>query len=195
MPAGQLRLGALASPNKLSEATIGLWADVLQALPQAGFSLKHQAWSDPRLCDWLRARFAAKGIEARRLNFVDTRAESDYLGFLASVDLLLDSFPYGGALSSCDAAWMGVPVLGLRGGQRIAESFWASLGQPDLLANDREDFVARACALASPEALAPWRSSLRQRLLASALCDGRRQARECEAALRARWIDWAGRQG
>ncbi|HEY9843074.1 MAG: hypothetical protein ACAI44_24695 [Candidatus Sericytochromatia bacterium] len=187
------RLGALAAPHKLSDGTLRLWAGVLTALPTARLKLKHQTLSDTQLTERIRQRFQVQGGDPSRLDFEDNNQSSDYFSFFQSIDLLLDTHPYAGALSSCDALWMGVPVISLSGGQRIADALLGHLGLEAFLAQSPQDFVRIAHELWSdPLQLAHWRQILRARLQASPLCDGPRQAAEAEADYQNLWQDWLG---
>lgn len=183
--------GTLGSPNKITPATLELWARVLNAIPAARLVLKNQAYSDDELRAQLSARFRAAGGDVERLAFEDNRRQGDFFGFLLTVDIVLDTWPYGGALSSCDAYWMGVPVISLRGGHRIAESISANLGLEDFLATHPDDYVRRVTELVTePLQLAQWRSRLRGILQSSAICDGALQAREFSSVCRKLWQDW-----
>jgi predicted O-linked N-acetylglucosamine transferase (SPINDLY family) len=140
---------------------------------------------------WISQRYLAAGGRAEQLEFEDNRQRSDLFSFLAEVDLLLDTTPYAGALSSCDALWMGVPVVSLSGGQRIADSIAATLKLEDFLARSPEHFAELVRQLASqPEVLSSWRQCLRARLRASAFCQGAQQAQSAEAAYDELWQQW-----
>lgn len=184
--AAGLRLGVLASPNKINRFSLELWGRALACRPEASLSFRHQAWSDPLLRNWLLERFAAVGGAAERVHFVDNRLEQDYLAFLAEQHLILDSFPYGGALSSCDAIWMEVPVLSLRGGQRLGETLLTRLNAPELLAANSEDFLARLAQFETAELIELGRR-LKPRLLASPICDLARQAADYRRDIRYFW--------
>jgi predicted O-linked N-acetylglucosamine transferase (SPINDLY family) len=110
------------------------------------------------------------------------------------IDIALDPFPFGGGLTSCEALWMGVPVVTLPGDRPASRQTAAFLDSVDLrecLASSPSDYVARATALASnPQRLAELRHTLRARMAASPLCDGPRFARALEAAFQGMWRRW-----
>src|SRR5207253_9582182 len=110
------------------------------------------------------------------------------------VDIALDPFPFGGGVTTCDALWMGVPVVTLPGptlASRHGLSYLASIGLAELAAADADGYAALAADLARDlDRLAALRSGLRDRL-ARSLCDGERLAGELLAALRRVWREWA----
>ena len=122
---------------------------------------------------------------------------SDNAAFLAEyrrMDIALDTFPYNGGTTSCDALWMGVPLVTLAGERfcaRMGLSVLEHIGLPELVAHTPSDYVQIAIALArEPQRLSALRGSLRARMAASPLCDGARVARELETAYRRMWQTW-----
>ncbi|HEY4084088.1 MAG TPA: tetratricopeptide repeat protein [Burkholderiaceae bacterium] len=185
---GRITFGCFNSLPKLNARVIALWSRLLQALPTARLLLKNNALGAARTREDLLARFAAQGIGADRLVLENASPRADYLVSHRRVDLALDPFPYPGGTTSADALWMGVPVLTLPGASALSrqgESLLRNLGLPDWVARDERDYLDRAIAHAGNlPALAALRSSLRERLLASPLCDALRFAAHLEAALR-----------
>lgn len=114
------------------------------------------------------------------------------------VDIALDPFPYNGATTSVEGLWMGVPFVALKGDRLVAhmgESILATMGMPEWIAADADDYVAKATAFAADlAALADVRASLRPRLLASPICDAQRFARNLEEAFRWMWRKWCEQQ-
>jgi predicted O-linked N-acetylglucosamine transferase (SPINDLY family) len=109
----------------------------------------------------------------------------------ADVDIILDTFPYPGATTTCEALWMGVPTMTLAGDTLISRqgaSLLACAGLDDWIAVDVDDYVARALAHAADiDRLARLRSALRRKVLASPLFDAPRFAGNLEAALEGMW--------
>ena len=131
--------------------------------------------------------FAAHGVDASRLAFHERVPWSEYLQSYSRVDIALDSWPYTGATTSCDALLMGVPVLTLTGSRSVSRSgasLLTALHRPEWIANDEEQFIAAARTLAADaNALAQLRPQLRAQFLASPICDAAAFSRHFEAAL------------
>lgn len=182
---GAPTFGVLARGLRINEASLRAWARVLLATPGASLRFIGELALDwPQRAQVLRT-LGAHGVATTRVAFDPPCAYEDLLRWCQRIDLVLDSFPGNGGLSLLDPLWMGVPVLTLSGawaGARQGHSLLAALGLQDWVADTPEAFVATAAALAQdPDALAQHRASLRQRLLDSPLCDGRRVARQIEA--------------
>jgi predicted O-linked N-acetylglucosamine transferase (SPINDLY family) len=147
----------------------------------------------------LRARFvdafAARGIAAARLDFIDFQdRKAAHLAGFGRVDMVLDTFPYSGATTTCEALWMGVPVITIAGDRyvaRMASGILGCVGLDELVAHDEAGYVARAVGLANDlPRLRDLRATLRDRVAASPLCDGRAFAAAMEDAIRRMWRDW-----
>jgi protein O-GlcNAc transferase len=141
----------------------------------------------------------AAGIDAARLRFIDRVPDrAAHLALYDEIDIGLDPFPYNGTTTTCEALWMGVPVLTKRGDSfvsRVGESLLQSMGLQAWIAQDTDDYVARASKLAADlDGLALLRSTLRDRFAHSPLGDAERFARNFEAALRGMWTRWCEQQ-
>jgi predicted O-linked N-acetylglucosamine transferase (SPINDLY family) len=179
--------GSFNNLGKLSPATLRLWAGLLAAVPTARLLIKgYQA-------DGAFARRAiAAGIpEARLITLPPCASVAEHLGLYARVDVALDPLPYHGTTTTCEALWMGRPVLTLAGDRhvnRVGVSLLKAVGEDDLITTCPADYVARAVALVSdPAALAARSAGLRERVRASALLDHAGQAERFAKALRACW--------
>ena len=136
--------------------------------------------------------FAGHGVAASRLELVAALKErSEHLDLYNRVDIGLECFPYNGTTTTCEAMWMGVPVVTFRGDRhagRVGASLLQAVGLGDWVAPSRDGFIALACALAGqPERVATLNRTLRERMQASPLCDMRGLARAVEAAYREMW--------
>lgn len=193
---GAPSFGVIASPNKYSERALELWAGVLQDHPDGRLLLKDEIFQDPGFVRQFRQRFAAAGGDAGRLQLRDNRHSPSHLPFLAEIDILLDSSPSPGGLSTCDALWMGVPVLSLAGERRLPTDIHLCLGTAaELLASDPADYRRKALQLTRhPQRLAQLRGELRQRLLASPICALESQATQRAAHYRSIWRQWCRSQ-
>jgi protein O-GlcNAc transferase len=186
--------GSFAQRQKLSPRTLCLWASILRRLPDSRLLCKAKAWADPRLCAELREWFAAQGVGPERIDLLGhVRSTRDHLDLYQDVDIGLDTYPYSGITTTCEALWMGVPVIALPGRNqvsRLCASILEAAGLPELVATGDPDYVERALRLASDVLrLRRERPALRQRLRASPLFDEQGFARQLEAALRAIWRD------
>jgi protein O-GlcNAc transferase len=188
---GYVTFGCFQNPLKLSDATLSAWGRILAALPGARLRLQGSQMRFAAARARLLGRFARFGIEAGRVMLAEQVPREDYLAAHAGVDLILDTFPYPGGTTTCEALWMGVPTLTLAGDTLVSRqgaSLLACAGLGDWIAADEDDYVARALAHAADTAgLARLRSSLRATVLASPLFDAPRFARNLEAALHGMW--------
>jgi protein O-GlcNAc transferase len=107
------------------------------------------------------------------------------------MDVALDPFPYNGTTTTCEALWMGVPVVALIGDRhasRVGLDLLTRVGLPELAAPDAESYVRRAAGLVEDlPALSSLRQGLRERMRQSPLCDAARFGRDFDAALRQMW--------
>ncbi len=135
-----------------------------------------------------------EGVDVDRLEFVDKQPWERYLATLQRIDIALDPFPYGGGITTCDALWMGVPVVTLSGQMAVGRggrSILSNVGLPELIAETAEQYVVIAAKLAGDlSQLMQLRSGLRQRVERSPLRDPAGFARDLEAAYRAMWRRW-----
>jgi protein O-GlcNAc transferase len=181
---------------KLTPAVIALWSQVLRALPGSRLLL---AASGSRGDDRIRHAFEQHGIGRERVELRPRRPLDQYLELYQDVDIGLDPFPFTGGITTCDALWMGVPVLSLAGSTCVARqgvSLLSNAGLHDWIAQNPEEVVdlARRWAQDLP-GLGRLRAGLRHALKRSPLLDGRRYTRHLEEAYRTMWRRWcASRQ-
>ena len=190
--------GSFSSLTKVNDTTIALWSQVLQAVPGSQLLLKGADFDDPEVCATYRARFQAAGAPIDRIELVPRTAEGeDHLGLYRRVDVALDTFPYHGTTTTCEALWMGVPVITRRGDRhaaRVGASLLTAVGHPEWIAADNEEYVRAAFDLISdPQRLAALRTTLRAEMKRSPLLDHAGQAARFATALRSCWIDWCKR--
>ena len=178
---GHVTFGSFNQVLKLSQASRQLWKRILQRIP--GAKLVILGVPAGRAQDDLRRDLP----EATIVPYVSLQ---DYFGWYNKVDVALDTTPYSGGTTTCDALWMGVPVLtapGERPGSRSAASVLTTVGLTEWIASDPDDYVARAVELSKPEILANLRATLRPRLQASALMDEAGFTKDLEALFRQIW--------
>jgi FkbM family methyltransferase len=194
---GHVTFGCFNKINKISDRTVRLWARVLAAVPNSRMILKSLSFNDAATRDRLTGIMAEAGISADRISLLGWEPLlKGHLEVYHRIDIALDTYPYNGTTTTCEAAWMGVPTVTLCGDRhaaRVGASIDTALGLPHLAPSDEAGFVAAAAALADDiDALAALRLGLRARMQASPLCDAPAFARKFEAALRAVWQDWCG---
>ncbi|MDJ0947455.1 MAG: tetratricopeptide repeat protein [Alphaproteobacteria bacterium] len=192
---GFVTFGSFNNLSKVNSQVIALWAHVLQAVPGSRLMLSWKTLADEGERARLTEAFAAHGIAADRLALTQGPAShAEVLGSYSRVDIALDPFPFCGGLTSCEALWMGVPLVTLpdiRPTSRQSLSFLRVLGRTEWVAQDADDYVRIAADLASdPDRLAALRRSQRERVAASAMCDAPRFAEDLQAVLRDIWRDW-----
>ena len=131
---------------------MALWGDILRRVPGARLVLKYHWLDDAGLRRRLTGLFAAEGIPAQRLELLGSTTHVEQLQQYQRIDLALDPFPYAGGLTTCEACWMGVPVLTCPGetfASRHSFSHLSNIGLTETIAGDRDDYVARAVRLAN----------------------------------------------
>lgn len=186
--AGHITFGSFNALAKISEPACDAWAAILRAVPDSRLLLKARGLRDPVACERLRAMFASRSINAERLELIGyTDAVTDHLTYYNQVDIALDTFPYNGTTTTCEAMWMGVPVVALEGNThagRVGLSLLHAVGVPDLVARTPDAYIERATALARDTArLTALHATLRERMASSPLCDGPSFTRRLEATL------------
>ena len=186
-----ITFGSYQSLTKIHAGVLAVWGRVLQAVPHARLHLTSHQVSDPAFQQQFHLKLEAANIDPSRVTLAGPLPRAAYLASYAGVDILLDTFPYAGGTTTCEALWMGVPTLTLRGNSMIARqgaSMLGCVGLHDWIAEDEDDYVAKASAHASDiEGLHALRMQLRERALASALFDAPSFARDWEDALFAMW--------
>jgi predicted O-linked N-acetylglucosamine transferase (SPINDLY family) len=192
---GPIRFGSINNPCKLNDPLLRLWARVLHAVSESRLIVQS-------LCEEHQRRIVgvlnSSGIAADRVEFVGRPKRPEYLRLYDRIDVCLDPLPYNGITTSCDALWMGVPVVTLAGATaagRAGTSILENLGLHELAAGDGDQFVQIAAALAGDlPRLAELRRTLRDWMRRSPLMDGQGFARAMEAAYRRMWRIWTGRE-
>jgi protein O-GlcNAc transferase len=188
---GYPTFGSFNNVTKLTPAVLALWAEVLAAVPDARLLLKWRTLSEDSVRTRLIEEFAGRGVAPERL---ELRGASGYEQMFAEydeIDVALDPFPFGGATTSCEALWMGVPVVTLPG-ERLASrqtlGFLHYMGFDEFAAASRAEYVARAAALAgAPERLKLLRKTLRPATESAPFCDGAKFTATLEQAYRTMW--------
>jgi protein O-GlcNAc transferase len=190
--------GCFNNPAKITDAAITVWARILSAVPGSRLHLKGLGLGAAAARAAFEARFARAGVTPEQLVLLERTPDTkSHLALYHEVDVALDTFPYHGTTTTCEALWMGVPVVSLAGDRhmsRVGVSLLNAIGRAEWLAATADDYVRIAVELARrPEALAAASAALRPAMLASPLLDHAGQAARFGAALRTAWAEWCGR--
>ena len=184
----EVTFGCFNNPAKITPQAIEVWSRILRRLRAARLVLKFKGWSDPGVSRRFAEMFAARGIDAGRLEFLGNSPHAELLGEYGRIDLALDPFPYCGGLTTCEALWMGVPVITCPGetfASRHSLSHLSNVGLTETIARDLDEYIELAVSLACDlPRLADLRAGLRGRMAASPLCDGKRFAANLVSILR-----------
>jgi protein O-GlcNAc transferase len=182
-----ITFGSFNNLAKITPEVIEAWAAILEAVPNARLILKWKSLGDEETRKRLIDAFAQYGIDGARLECRGWSRHQQMLMEYGDIDIALDPFPFSGGLTSCDALFMGVPVLTLPGELPISRqtgSFLNALGLQDWIATTREEYVVKATTFAKRvDLLITLRQTLRNALNNSILCDGIAYATAIETAL------------
>jgi predicted O-linked N-acetylglucosamine transferase (SPINDLY family) len=189
LQAGHATFGSFNNLAKVTPQVIALWAQLLGRVPSAHLLLKAKPLADAAVQAQVLAGFAEHGIAAERIALLGAvPAAAQHMAMYGQVDIALDPFPYNGTTTTCEALWMGVPVITLAGDRhaaRVGASLLAQVGQNEWVAKSADEYLEIAAMLAGDLAgLAKLRGVLRERLRKSPLCDEKRFARDVEDAYR-----------
>jgi protein O-GlcNAc transferase len=190
-----MTFGCFNNFAKITEPMLLLWARILHAAPESRLLLKAWALGSEIAQQRVRQMLGEARIDAERLELRGYEpAHDDHLAHYHRIDVALDTFPYHGTTTTCEAMWMGVPVVTLAGkthASRVGASLLTNAGLPELVADTPEEYVRLAAELAGDlPRLSHLRRTLRQRMAQSPLMDAPRFARDIEAAYRAMWRKW-----
>ncbi len=191
--AGTVTFGSFNNLAKINGLVLEAWAAILARVPNSVLLLKAKGLRDERVQDRIRDVFRTRGVDAKsRVTMLGhERSAVDHLKFYHRVDVARDTFPYNGTTTTCEALWMGTPVVTLLGAShagRVGASLLARVELDALVATSPEAYVETAVAIANDQA---WRASLRtglrERLITSPLMDAKRLANGLESAYAEAW--------
>lgn len=190
---GCITFGCFNIANKVTERCVELWSTILHAVPDSRLLLKSLTFSSQRGKDYFQGLFSAQGIAPERVTLFDWLPEtSGHLGLYGRIDIALDPFPYNGTTTTCEALWMGVPVITLAGNRhsaRVGLSLLTQLGLDDLVADSPEDYFQKAVALAEDkDRLVSLRAGMRERMKNSSLLEHAGFTQKLEQAYREMWV-------
>ena len=183
---GWVTFGCLNSSTKLHPALLESWAELLQRVPKSRLLLKNYQFRDQGLQKQVRELFRRCGVDSERLMLQGPSVHSELLAVYAEIDIALDPFPFNGGLTSCEALWMGLPLVTLAGSDSAAamagrqgEALLKQIGRLEWVVSSQEEYLRLAEQLAhDPAGLAVIRSTQRAALQASELCNEAAFARD-----------------
>ena len=192
-----LTFGSFNNFSKVSDEVLAIWAELLCAVPESRLLMKARASSDSAPRERLRSALGRSGVADDRIVFAPYAATPvEAARLYTEVDVGLDPFPYNGTTTTCEALWMGVPVVALRGRAhraRVGASVLERIGCAELVAASTNDYVRIAAELARDRGrLESLRTGLRGRMAASPLTNAALITRDIEDAFRAMWRRWCG---
>ena len=194
---GMVTFGSFNNVNKLNPETIVTWARILNEVDNSRLLVKSSNAAKKRVKDNLYQAFAAHGVAAERIELAGFCADkAEHLDLYNTVDIALDTYPYNGTTTTCEALWMGVPVLTRRGelhASRVSAAILDHIGVEETIAADETTFVELAVQLANDlETLDRLRQAIPHRLRDSILCDPERFTRQFEDLLAETWTTKVG---
>lgn len=185
---GRCTFACFNNPAKFSRQTIETFAAVLRRIPRSRLLLKYGGLQEEATQQRLRAEFAKRGVEPQRIDFEGWSPHDELLARYAAVDIALDTHPYSGGLTTCEALWMGVPVITCPGptfAGRHSLSHLTNAGYPEFIAQDLVEYVELAAQWAERrDDLQRIRSEMRDRVKNSPLCNAWQFAKDFLAVVR-----------
>jgi protein O-GlcNAc transferase len=197
---GVFTFGSFNNRSKITADVVAVWAAVLRQSSNCRLLLKAKALGDEGTRQELLRMFAAHGVEPGRIELAGVIANAaSHLAEYGRVDLALDTFPYNGTVTTCEALWMGVPVVALAGrthAARVGVSILSRIGLSEFVTGSIDEYIAGAVHWsANPGRLRELRAGMRERLVRSPLCGAALVARELEQAYRQMWRRWCRQAG
>jgi protein O-GlcNAc transferase len=192
---GYITFGCFNNSAKVSGKVLDIWGRILSELPNARLFLKSRQLHGPGLQERFRDEFSRRGIDPGRVEMLGrVNSTVDHLSLYGRVDIAFDTFPYNGTTTTCEALWMGVPVVALAGDRhagRVGVSLLQNIGLPELIADSVQGYERIAVELAgNTERLARYRSEMRNRMRNAPLLDAAGFAHAMESAYRDMWRRW-----
>ena len=189
---GFVTFGSFNNFAKASRETLVLWRSVLEAVPRSKLVIKGKIASVPDGEEEATARLSSVGIDMDRVEF--RPYSPDYLEQYRDIDIALDTTPFTGGLTTCEALVMGVPVISLKGAThaaRMGASILENAGLPELVAANGLEYVRKAARIAgSMPILVKFHGGLREVVKGSRLMDAKHYMRNVETLYRELWQEY-----
>jgi len=192
---GHITFGSFNNFSKISPDVFRGWHTILKKVPAARLIMKAKSLADETVREYVMSLFRDEGITDDRVELLSwTKSPQEHLDLYNRIDIALDTFPYNGTTTTCEALWMGVPVVTLQGdihASRVGSSLLSNVGLPKLIAGNQEEYVDISVALAHDrERLKTFRKSLRDLMARSPLTDSKRFTATLEMHYREIWRQW-----
>jgi len=188
---GYITFGCFNNPTKVNDEILARWASIMEIVPKSRLFLKSKQYDTPALRERIIEMMENCGITADRILFEGQSPHDELLECYNRVDIALDPWPYSGGLTTCEALWMGVPVISKPGptfAGRHSVTHLHNAGFPEWIAETWEDYTEKIVELASDtEKLAEIRAGIRSKVADSPICDGRRFGAHLSKAFREMW--------
>ena len=182
-----ITFGSAASQYKITDEVVTVWSRILRKAPESSLLLKNRHLKSTATRELLRQAFEANGVSRDRIEFEGSEDYLQFLEFYGRIDIALDTFPYGGATTTTESIWQGVPVVAFDGDRwagRLSASILRESGFGAFVASDVEGYGTLAAGLAAaqdtPGKLAQLRRTARSIIRSSRACDTQNFAQEIE---------------
>ncbi len=190
---GYIRFGCFNNPAKISEHVIRTWSRILKSVPGSRLTLKWKSFNDPSIQQKVLRMFARHGIDEANIELRAFSPHREMMQEYHDIDIALDTFPFSGALTTCEALWMGVPVITLeqlRPVSRQSSAILKSLELDHLVSSTPNGYLKIACDLAADiDQLRRLKTSLRGKVLKSSNSQLQSLAREIEHFAKKQTVD------
>lgn len=195
LASNRLTFGSFNRVEKLEDPVLDAWVTILNQVPGSRLLLKAGNLGNKYTCDFLRRRFAARGIEGERLLLRGASPHPEMLAQYGEIDIALDPFPFNGGMTTLETLWMGVPVVTIAGNSVVSRqtvSALSNIGLAEELAfADIGSYIEGAVALAqNHDRLIELRNLIRSRMASSRLCQPEPFAQDLEALYQRMWQAW-----
>lgn len=188
---GFITFGSFNNTAKINDEVVALWAEILKQVPHSRLLLKYKSFVEPAFQDYFYGRFETHGIERERLQLLGWVGTDQRWELYNEMDVALDPFPFNGNVTTCEAIYMGVPVVVLKGAFGMARASYGILhtvGHPEWVTESKAEYVKLAVKLAqSLEQIKSLKLSLRQAVLQSPLSDSLAYTRTLEGFYEQCW--------
>lgn len=195
LTSGEVTFGSFNNFAKLTPAVVALWSKILKSVPESFLILKASNSTDWNISQKVKGMFAKHGIDSGQLELVPfTPSFTEHLKTYHDIDIGLDPFPYNGVTTTCEALWMGVPVISFAGNTHVSRagcSLLSNIGLRECIADSEDEYIEIAVKLSGDlERLKALRKSLRDMMKHSPLCDAHRFTENLEASYVRIWEIW-----